>query len=137
LYRNNFRWPGVFQFLRDEHGVATMEFVLWMPVFFFILVIATDATVLYLQHTEMWNVSRYVVRRISVGDLTEAEAVEVVKGEMFLARNTYAVLLSDPARMDVRVMILTRIKEASMFGFFNHILGRYLVATVVMRREPR
>ena len=125
------------QFLRDERGVATMEFVLWMPVFFFILVIATDATVLYLQHTEMWNVSRYVVRRISVGDLTEAEAVEVVKGEMFLARDTYAVLLSDPARMDVRVMILTRIKEASMFGFFHHILGRYLVATVVMRREPR
>ncbi len=136
LYRNNFRWPGVSQFLRDENGSATIEFVLWVPIFVVILVAATDATVLYLHHTEMWNVSRDVARRVAVGDMTEADAVTVVQNEMFLYSRAYTVATSDPAELDVQIMIQTSIADASVFGFFKPVLGRYLTASVTMRREP-
>ncbi len=136
LYRNNFRWPRVSQFLRDEHGSATIEFVLWVPIFVVILVAATDATVLYLHHTEMWNVSRDVARRVAVGDMTEAEAVSVVQDEMFLYSRAYTVATSNPADLDVQIMIQTSVADASVFGFFKPILGRYLTAMVTMRREP-
>ncbi len=136
LYRNKFRWPRVSQFLRDEHGSATIEFVLWVPIFVVILVAATDATILYLHHTEMWNVSRDVARRVAVGDITEADAVNVVQNEMFLYSRAYTVATSDPADLDVQIMIQTRIADASVFGFFEPVLGRYLTAMVTMRREP-
>ncbi len=136
LYRNKFRWPRVSQFLRDEHGSATIEFVLWVPIFVVILVAATDATVLYLHHTEMWNVSRDVARRVAVGDMSEADAVTVVQNEMFLYSRAYTVSTSDPAELDVRIMIQTSVRDASVFGFFEPVLDRYLTAMVTMRREP-
>ncbi len=136
LYRNNFRWPTVSQFLRDEHGTATIEFVLWVPIFVVILVAATDATILYLHHTEMWNVSRDVARRVAVGDITEADAVAAVENDMFLYSRAYSVATSDPAELDVWIMIQTSVRDASVFGFFEPVLDRYLTAMVTMRREP-
>ncbi len=136
LYRNNFQWPTVSQFLRDEHGSATIEFVLWVPIFVVILVAATDATILYLHHTEMWNVSRDVARRVAVGDMSEADAVTVVQNEMFLYSRAYTVSTSDPADLDVQIMIQTSVADASVFGVFEPIMDRYLTAMVTMRREP-
>jgi len=136
LYRNNFRWPGAPKFLRDERGTATIEFVLWVPVLMVVLIAATDATILYLHHTEMWNVSRDVARRVAVGDITEADAVNVVGNEMFLYSSAYTVSTSNPADLDVSIQIQTSIADASVFGFFKPVLGRYLTARVTMRREP-
>ena len=136
LYRNNFHWPTVSRFLRDEHGSATIEFVLWVPIFVVILVAATDATVLYLHHTEMWNVSRDVARRVAVGDMTEADAYTAVENEMFLYSRAYTVATSNPTDLDVQIMIQTQISDASVFGFFEPVMGRYLTAMVTMRREP-
>jgi Flp pilus assembly protein TadG len=124
------------QFLRDERGSVTIEFVLWVPIMAVILVAATDATVLYLHHTEMWNVSRDVARRVAVGDMSEADAVTVVQNEMFLYSRAYTVATSDPTELDVRIMIQTSIADASVFGFFKPVMGRYLTAMVTMRREP-
>ena len=136
LYHEKFHWLKTSRFLRDERGSATIEFVLWVPVFVIILVAATDATVLYLHHTEMWNVSRDVARRIAVGDMTEADAAAAVQNEMFLYSRAYTVATSNPTELDVRIMIQTNVGDASVFGFFKPVMGRYLTAMVTMRREP-
>ena len=136
LCSDNRRWPGVPEFLRDEHGSVTIEFVLWVPVFAVILVAATDATILYLHHTEMWNVSRDVARRVAAGDMSESDAAATVQDEMSLYNNTYTVATSDPTNPDVTILIQTQISDASVFGFFEPVLGRYLTASVTMRREP-
>jgi Flp pilus assembly protein TadG len=124
------------RFLRDEQGSATIEFVLWVPVFVILLVATTDATILYLHHTEMWNVSRDVARRVAVGDLTEADAVGVVENEMFLYSSAYTVATSLPTELNVMIQIQTSIADASVFGFFTPVLDRFLTAQVIMRREP-
>jgi Flp pilus assembly protein TadG len=124
------------RFVRDERGSATIEFVLWVPVFVILLVATTDASILYLHHTEMWNVSRDVARRVSVGDMTEAQAADKVQSEMFLSTNAYTVETSNPAELDVWIKITTSVRDASVFGFFEPVLGRSLVAEVTMRREP-
>ncbi len=122
--------------MRDERGSATIEFVLWVPVFVIILVAATDATVLYLHHTEMWNVSRDVARRVAVGDMSEADAAAAVQNDMFLYSRAYTVATSNPTSLDVQIMIQTSVADASVFGFFEPIMDRYLTAMVTMRREP-
>ena len=136
LYRNNVQWLKTLRFLRDERGSATIEFVLWVPVFVVLLVATPDASILYLHHTEMWNVSRDVARRVSVGDMTEAQAATTVQAEMFLSTNAYTVETSNPAELDVWIKITTSVRDASVFGFFGPVLGRSLVAEVTMRREP-
>jgi hypothetical protein len=84
----------------------------------------------------MWNVSRDVARRVSVGDMTEAQAADKVQSEMFLSTNAYTVETSNPAELDVWIKITTSVRDASVFGFFEPVLGRSLVAEVTMRREP-
>ena len=123
-------------FISDDRAAATTEFVLWVPIFVLGLVATTDATVLYLHHTEMWNVSRDIARRVAVGIMTEADAVAAVQNEMFLYSRAYNVATSDPAELDVWIKIETKVADASVFGFFEPVLDRYLSASVTMRREP-
>lgn len=131
------RCAGVIRrFLGDGSGSATIEFVLWVPIFAVILVAAVDATILYLHHTEMWNVSRDVARRVAVADITEADAAAVVEEELFLYADAYTVTTSDPTDMDVWIAIHTKVSDASVFGFFESIMDDYLTAMVIMRREP-
>lgn len=132
--RKAVNWLTVSRFLRDEGGSATIEFVLWVPVFVVLLVATTDATILYLSHTEMWNVSRDIARRIAVGDITTDEAVNEAQKELFLYSRTYRVAAE--SGIDVVVEIQTNVGDASVFGFFKPVLGRELSARVVMRREP-
>ena len=61
-------------FISDDRGMATIEFVLWVPVYVILLVAVTDASILYLTHSEMWNAARDTARRISVGAMTAADA---------------------------------------------------------------
>ena len=136
LYRRLAQLVRTSRFLRDERGSATIEFVLWVPVFVVHLVATTDATILYLSHTEMWNVSRDIARRVAVGDITETEAVGKARDSLFLYSRAYTIYTSDPASLDVEVTIETSVRDASVFGFFEPVLGRMLSAHVVMRREP-
>lgn len=124
--------------LRDERAAATVEFVLWVPIFMFIILAAIDATVLYLHHTEMWNVSRDVARRVAVGDINENEAPEIVSQELFLYKEStaYRVDTSDPSDDDVMILIQTPVADADFVGIFQAVLDEYLEAAVFMRREP-
>ena len=128
-------WLKASQFLRDEHGSATIEFVLWVPVFVILLIAAIDATVLYLHHTEMWNVSRDIARRVAGNDLSEADAAATLQNEMSLYGSEYTVVTSNPTDLDVQIVIQTSVADASVFGFFEPVMDRYLTAMVTMRRE--
>lgn len=122
------------RFLRDERGTATMEFVVWFVPFMILLAMTVDASMLYLTHTEMWNVSRDIARRLSIGDMTEAEAVDYAREELFLYNNAYTMATDVSA--DVTVIIGTSFEDASLFGIFGKVIDGDLVARVVMRREP-
>lgn len=140
LWRADPVYPGSLtrsrRFLGDERGSATIEFVLWLPVFAVILMVAVDATVLYLQHSEMWNISRDVARRLAVSDITEEQVADSVADQLFLFSPAYTVAISDPTALDVRIVIQTRVADASVFGLFEPVLDQYLTAAVTMRREP-
>ncbi len=122
--------------LRDERGTATIEFVLWVPIFAVILLAAVDATVLYLHHTEMWNVARDVGRSVAVGQITEDEAETAIEERLFLHSRAYWVQTSDPRNLEAQIYIRTKVENASVFGLFGPILGEFLEVGLVMRKEP-
>lgn len=59
---------------RDESGSATVEFVLWLPIFFMVFCGATDATLLMHKQTQMIDVARSTSRAVSMGVSSQAEA---------------------------------------------------------------
>ena len=138
-HRDTYHWPVASQFMRDEHGTVTIESVLWIPVFAIVLVVAIDATVLYLHQTEMVNVARDVARRIARGDVTEADAAATVQNELSLYGSGYVVATSAPGSAIVNVAIQTSVADASVFGIIARIAGdslnQNLFAVISMRRE--
>ncbi len=121
------------RFIRDQTGTATIEFVLWVPVYVILLVAVTDASILYLSHTEMWNAARDTARRISVGALTAADAPDRAREKLLLSGRTYTVAASDAGPVIVEISV--NVGDASVFGFFKPVLGRQLNARVVMWKE--
>jgi Flp pilus assembly protein TadG len=128
----------VFTFLGDEKGAVTIEFVLWVPIFVGLLVFVTDASIIYLTHSEMWNVARDTTRRMTTGELTtKAEVRDYAAAHLFLGSRTYVIDTTDPTRAEMNVKIAIGLGDAAVFGFFfKTILGKSLVASVTMRKEP-
>lgn len=127
-------------FLRDEHGSATIEFCLWIPLFMFFLAATIDASVLYLTHTEMWNIARDTARRITTRELdTPGEASNYARSQLFGDHQWYVnVWIEGNSAL---VVIETYIWDASVFGIWSMWgggppLSRTLKAEVTMRLEP-
>ncbi len=121
------------RFIRDQAGTASIEFVLWAPVYVILLVAVTDASILYLTHTEMWNAARDTARRISVGTLNAAGAPDHAGKKLLLSGRTYTLAVSDTGPVIVEISV--NVGDASVFGFFKPVLGRELNARVVMWKE--
>ena len=128
----------MFAFLRNETGAVTIEFVLWVPIFVGLLVFVTDASIIYLTHSEMWSVARDTTRRMTTGEITtRAQARDYAAAHLFLGNRTYVIDPTDPAIADMNVTIAIGLDGAAIFGFFfKPILGKSLVASVTMRKEP-
>lgn len=126
----------VSEFVRDEAGAVTIEFTTLVPAFIMMLVFFTDASLIYLTHTEMFNVARDLARHMATEELRTADAVRGhAAAHLFLGQRTYLVDASFGGEM--RVTIAVGVDEAAIFGaWFGPILGRQLVASVAMRREP-
>ena len=122
--------------LRDEKGAVTIEFVLWVPIFVGLLVFVTDASIIYLTHSEMWNVARDTSRRMSTEEITTAAEVrDYAAAHLFLGEREYVINPTFGGDMNVTISI--GLDGAAIFGFFfKDIIGRSLVASVTTRREP-
>lgn len=67
----------VTSFVVNERGTATVEAVLWLPLFLFLMAFAADATMAFYSHSQVMKVLQDVNRSMSVGRIansTDAEA---------------------------------------------------------------
>lgn len=127
-------------FLCDDHGAVTVEFVLWLPIIVALLVIAIDATTLYVTHTEMWNVARDTARRMVTGKLrTEAEAEEYALNAVNLRDLPYAVRAIYDEDNVVEFRMAISFSDISIVGYGSPltIFGIDMMARVVMRPDKR
>ena len=64
--------------LLGEKGSATVEFVMWLPIFLLLFSAVTDVSLLLSMQSRMFDVARDSSRLVSLGRMTEAEADEIV-----------------------------------------------------------
>ena len=66
--------------LRDRQGSTTVEFAMWLPIFFMIFGVATDAALLMHKQTQMIDLVRTASRQVSLGMSNEQAAEAFVMG---------------------------------------------------------
>lgn len=124
-------------FLGDEQGAVTIEFVTLVPMFVLLLMFFTDASILYLTHSDMFNTARDIARRMSTEQITTVEEARDYAMESLQLYNRVYVLTTDPSLADMTVTISVGVRDAAIFGaFLAPVLGRTLSASATMRREP-
>ena len=125
---------GFFAFIGDDHAAVTIEFVTIFPAFVLVMLLVVDASILYLTHTDLFNVSRDVARRISVGAMHVDDMPAYVSERAILGARTLTV--GSYSGSVVIVELSVNVGDASVFGFFTPILGREMKVRVKMLREP-
>ena len=123
------------RFAGDSSGFVTIEFVLWMPLVAFILVIAVDASMAFMRQSHQWQVSREAARIVSRYGMTEAQAEAYVASE--------AAIGDVVPTVDVRFNLANVIVETSMpieamtpFGTLNFVAGDKITSRVTHTMEP-
>jgi len=138
----------------DDSGATTVEFVLWVPVFMFILMITVDVSLLFLRQSNLWYVARDGARQASLRLITDdatlqnyVETQGTFGGDRPTATGPTAPLAQnthiDTTLNTVTVVLRVPMVDVGIFGILN-IGGRVinvgnsgdLVAFVKMRLEP-
>lgn len=124
-------------FLRDDRGSQSIEFILWVPIFVALLIIVMDASTLYITQTEMENVARDTARRIIKG-LPPAQAETHARNTMSLRDFPYSVVATFDAATGAEVIITVQTAAVAILGYLHPlaIAGTTLGARVTMRPDP-
>jgi Flp pilus assembly protein TadG len=127
----------ILNFLRDDRGSQSIEFLLWVPIFVGLLVIVMDASTLYITQTEMENVARDTARRMIKG-LSPDNAKTHAYNAMSLRDAPYTVVATFDPDTGADVIIAVQTGTISILGSLHPmaILGTTLGARVMMRPDP-
>jgi Flp pilus assembly protein TadG len=63
-------------FVRKDDGAATVEAVIWLPLFVFLVAFATDVSMIFHAHSRVLRVTQDVNRAISVGRIESTDDAE-------------------------------------------------------------
>ena len=78
------------RFAQDEEGAVTVEAVLWIPFFFFILMLITDASLAFFSKAQAYRIIESGNRAFSVNDDSTAAGTQTWIENQFLAQFTRA-----------------------------------------------
>ena len=122
-------------FARDE-GTVTVEFMLWLPLIFTIILFTVDVALIYLKQADMWNVARDVSRRMSVSSTYNPTQAQV-RALLFDSLSSATVTTSGAATAgtDKVVTIQIPLCTASLFGVVGCSGSFTLTSRVTMASE--
>lgn len=118
---------------KDESGLSTIEFVVWTPLFMALILFAFDVAIVFHSHSRMYDVARYVARKVAQGDLDFAEA-QVYAQSQLPANGTYTVQIAGP-QTDVIVVTIDGENVSPVFGAFDLYALSDLHTRFAMRKE--
>jgi Flp pilus assembly pilin Flp len=124
------------RFMSREDGSTTVEFVLWLPLLVGVLMVAVDASVLYMRQSNLWQVSRDTARIVSRHGMTEGVAEAYARSEVQFGDYVPAVDVEIDGQL-VTVSMAASLDQVAPLGIFNFAIGDLLVASITQSMEPR
>ncbi|MFQ5773022.1 MAG: TadE/TadG family type IV pilus assembly protein [Kiloniellaceae bacterium] len=125
---------------RDDRGVTAVELAFVLPVLLLLLSgIIQFGALMFLQN-HMTNIARETARRVAVGELTTAAAVQSAQTSLINWGISYGVVVTepdplDPNDTDVVVDITAPMSQAALVDVLGIFQTGTLRAKVTMRQE--
>lgn len=122
----------VLTFHKDQHGSATVEYVLWFPFFIVFTLFIVDTTVTLHQHARMWDTARYTARLVSTGDASTAAAVKFAESSL---SPEFEINIDNTTDSDLVVVSIAGYGGLSISTPLDLLGNPRLSAVYVMRNE--
>jgi Flp pilus assembly protein TadG len=124
-------------FAGRSDGSVTVEFVLWLPVFLSVIMLSTDASVLFMRQSNFWNVSRETARIVSRHGLDAVAAESYAASSARFGDYTPDVAVTvDALESTVTVRITGQSGRMAPFGVLGFAMGDTVSAQVTQTLEP-
>ena len=123
------------RFCRRTDGSASVEFVLWMPIFVAITILTIDTSILFTSQSNYWSVSRDTARLVSRHAMSEAdaEAYAAAQASMLWTQPTADVIINGPT---VTVSLSAPASSLSIFNALGLASTLNIDASVTHTMEP-
>lgn len=120
--------------LQDENGSATIEAVLWLPVFIAFFCLIADASFIFFGQNKAYRIVQDANRKLSIGRLSTAAEVEQYIATQFSSFAPNAIIVSDvtggtittaaliPASDLVATGLITSLTNASVTIGASHLV---------------
>lgn len=123
------------RFAQEESGTSTIEFVFMVPLFTALVMLITDASLLFLRHSTLMNISRDTARVVSRHAMTPEEAriyaetaattrASAAKAQVTIQNGVVTVVLSSEA------------SSSAPFGVLNFAVGATISVSAISTMEP-
>lgn len=125
------------RFSRREEGSISVEFALWAPVFFAVILLGADTSLSFSRQSDYWNEAYETARIVSRHGMDSADAVSHAQSAMEIGsyRPEVAVDIDEAAQM-VTVTVTAEAAELAPFGILARALGETVSISVSKALEP-
>lgn len=123
------------RFRKDTEGNVTIEFVMWLPVLLFMLLLVVDASVLFMTQSNYWSVTRDTARLVSRHAMTESAAEEYAAGNAVWRKITPDVTVSINGAT-VTVSMGAPSSSIAPFGILGFAGNSTINASITQTLEP-
>lgn len=124
-------------FRADTGGSATVEFTLWVPAFLSIIMLTADASVLFTQQSNFWNVSQETARIVSRHALSATEGADYARKQLRFGAYVPDVVVSiDDRTQLVTVTVTGQSSAMAPFGILALTLSNHISVEVSQALEP-
>ena len=122
------------RFLRNDSGSATVEFVLWVPLFAVFLIMVADFTLMLMNHANIWDITRDGARRVAFHELSADEAKEYIATRLSGLSERVEIEASDGD--EVVITVHTPVSDVTPFGLYAYTPSGWISTQVTMLKEP-
>lgn len=112
------------RFRKEDQGTATVEAVLWLPIFVFIFGLMVDASMIFHNQTKVLRVVQDANRHYSIGRFDAAETETYIKdtlGGLKITPKTVKTTKSTNGVAHTRVVVSAA--QLQMLGYFSALEG--------------
>ena len=125
-------------FARDEGGAVTVEAVIWIPFFFFVLMLITDASMAFFSKAEAYRVIESGNRAFATSrfETTSATATWIENQFKTLSASADATTTADPSAGTVSTTLVYPAREVVLFNTLG-VLGGWAITVQAQQYVER
>lgn len=120
------------QFIGDEQGSFSIEYVLWIPLIMTIIVLTFDVTLTFNGVARMWDIARDTARRVATEEMTVAEGKAYAES-VFTTSGTYTVSIDDST--DNVIVTISASDVSPAIGALDYVAPGLMQSTFIMRKD--